>query len=424
VGGQQSGRGQLSAGFRQRAAVLASRIDPFSSDTALRVHAMIALAWACSVLLAIGMAFLRSTTKRLREQVAAERAQHEASRQRRAERELLLQTLLDASPAAIVFYADAGRIVYANQPAQQLFFEDQPAEGKNFLRLVTAGPPAFRAALLGSGDDIASFDLEGQRETYHFSRRTFDFAGEPHTLLIVRQLTREVARHEIEVLKRVVRLISHEVNNALGPVSSLVHSARQILKSGTQPERLERVFQTIDERAQHLAQFVAGYAALSKLPRAQPREAEWSPVLTRLAVLYPQARLSAKQGARGYFDAVQMEQALINLLKNANEAGGPLSDVALDVCELADGGALLSVSDRGAGFSPAALESGILPFFTSKAGGSGVGLTLVREVIDAHGGQLTLGNGPGGGALVSVRLPGRAPPLEPSARARLTLTRG
>jgi signal transduction histidine kinase len=94
------------------------------------------------------------------------------------------------------------------------------------------------------------------------------------------------------------------------------------------------------------------------------------------------------------------------------------------VCELADGGALLSVSDRGAGFSPAALESGILPFFTSKAGGSGVGLTLVREVIDAHGGQLTLGNGPGGGALVSVRLPGRAPPLEPSARARLTLTRG
>jgi nitrogen fixation/metabolism regulation signal transduction histidine kinase len=75
---------------------------------------------------------------------------------------------------------------------------------------------------------------------------------------------------------------------------------------------------------------VAGYAALSKLPKAQPREAEWSPVLARLAVLYPQARLSAKQGARGYFDAVQIEQALINLLKNANEAGGPLSEVALD----------------------------------------------------------------------------------------------
>jgi two-component system nitrogen regulation sensor histidine kinase NtrY len=229
---------------------------------------MIWLAWACSVLLAVGMTFLWSYTARLRR----ERALHAENERRRAERELLLQTLLDASPYAIVFYADAGRIVFANQPAQHLFFEDQPAEGKNFLRLVAAGPPAFRPALLGPADSIASFDLNGQRETYHFTRRTFDFSGEPHTLLLVRQLTREVARHEIEVLKRVVRLISHEVNNALAPVSSLVHSARQIIKSGTRHERLERVFQTIDERAQHLAQFVAGYAALSKLPRAQPRD--------------------------------------------------------------------------------------------------------------------------------------------------------
>jgi signal transduction histidine kinase len=90
---------------------------------------------------------------------------------------------------------------------------------------------------------------------------------------------------------------------------------------------------------------------------------------------------------------------------------------------LADGGALISVRDAGTGFSAEALESGMLPFFTSKAGGSGVGLTLVREIVDAHGGQLTLGNAPGGGALVSVRLPGRAPAPDACARARLTLTR-
>jgi two-component system nitrogen regulation sensor histidine kinase NtrY len=384
---------------------------------------MIWFAWACCVLLALGMALLWSQMTRLRRALVPERAQREESARQQAERELLLQTLLDGSPAAIVFYADAGRIVYANRPARQLFFADQAPEGSNFLRLVAAGPAAFRPALLGTDDEIASFDLEGQRETYHFSRRTFAFAGEPHTLLIVRPLTREVARHEIDVLKRVVRLISHEVNNAVGPVSSLVHSARQILKSGERPERLERVFQTIDERARHLAQFVGGYAALSKLPRAQPRDTEWAPVLARLALLYPQARLAAEPSARGHFDAVQLEQALINLLKNANEAGGALSDVALSVTELADGGALLSVSDRGGGFSPEALESGILPFFTSKVGGSGVGLTLVREIVAAHAGQLTLGNAPGGGGLVSIRLPGRAPP-EPRARGRLTLTRG
>jgi nitrogen fixation/metabolism regulation signal transduction histidine kinase len=373
--------------------------------------------------MALAMAFLTSYIARLRgqrEQQLVAQAQHDAGR---AERELLLQTLLDASPAAIVFYADAGRIVFANRPAQHLFFEDQPAEGKNFLRLVASGPIAFRAALLSSDDQIASFDVDGQRETFHFSRSTFAYAGEAHTLLVVRALTREVARHEIEMLKRVVRLISHELNNALGPVSSLVHSARQILKSGERPERLGRVFQTIEERAQHLAQFVASYAALSKLPKPEPRDTEWGPVLARLSVLYPEAKLGCAEGARGYFDAVQIEQALINLLKNANEAGGPTSEVALQVQTQPDGSSVVHVSDRGKGFPMSALEQGFLPFFTDKPGGSGVGLTLVREIVDAHLGQLTLGTQREGGALVSLRLPGRAAPLDVSSKKRLTLTR-
>lgn len=385
---------------------------------------MILLLSACCVLMALGMAFLSAYVAKLRRSEIKDHAAQSEEERRRAERELLLTTLLDASTAAVLFYADAGRIVYANQPAQHLFFEDQPAEGKNFLRLVATGPAAFRSALLGESNEIVSFDLEGQRETYHFARRTFEYAGEPHTLLVVRQLTREVARHEIEMLKRVVRLISHEVNNALGPVSSLVHSARQILKSGERPERLGRVFQTIEERAQHLAQFVASYAALSKLPKAQPRDTAWAPLLARLSLLYPEARLVCEPEARGYFDVVQIEQALINLLKNANESGGPLSEVQLKVLDTADGSTQLTVSDRGSGFSSEALEHGFLPFFTNKPGGSGVGLTLVREIIDAHNGQLTLAAQAGGGALVSVHLAGPKAPPDMSSRARLTLTRG
>lgn len=385
---------------------------------------MIWLAWSTTLLLALVLVASLVALARLR---AAGRSEHQArlsTEQRSAEREQLLQTLLDASPFAIVFYADAGRIVYANRFAQRLFFEDQPAEGKNFLRLVESGPKAFRPALLGARDEIAGFDIEGQRETYHFARRTFAFAEEPHTLLVVRQLTREVARHEIEVLKRVVRLISHEVNNSLGPVSSLVHSARQIVKSGERIERLERVFQTVDERAKHLAQFIAGYAALAKLPRPQPLDVDWSGLLARLRTLYPEAQLVAREGARGHFDPVQIEQALINLLKNACEAGGALDQVRLEVSELEGGAAEVRVADAGAGFSPDALEHALLPFYTSKPGGSGVGLALVREVVDAHGGQLTLGSRPGGGALVTLRLPGRAKPVDPAERARLTLTRG
>lgn len=122
---------------------------------------MIWLAWSTTLLLALVLVASLVALARLR---AAGRSEHQArlsTEQRSAEREQLLQTLLDASPFAIVFYADAGRIVYANRFAQRLFFEDQPAEGKNFLRLVESGPKAFRPALLGARDEIAGFDIEG-----------------------------------------------------------------------------------------------------------------------------------------------------------------------------------------------------------------------------------------------------------------------
>jgi len=381
--------------------------------------------WLGFVVASALAAFLSAVwAQRLRAQLREQAALQLSSERKATERELLLRTLLDASPLAIVFYADAGRIVYTNQSAQRMFFEGEPAEGQNFLRLVASGPTQFRAALLGVLDEIVGFDIEGQRQTYHFSRRVFAYGGEPHTLLVVRELTREVARHELDVLKRVVRLISHEVNNSLAPVSSLVHSARQVVKAGERLERLDRVFDTIDERAKHLSDFIAGYAALARLPRPRPQEVEWEHLLARLLALYPQARISAPPGSRSYFDPAQIEQALINLLKNANEASGPLGEVSLEVVPLEAGGVDVRVADRGRGFSADGLENALLPFYTTKAGGSGVGLALVREIVDAHGGYLTLADREGGGALVTLRLPGRSAPVDPSTRARLTLTRG
>ena len=385
---------------------------------------MTQLAWAIAAVCAIGGAAALAWALGLRRQLVAGTHSEQQERRAASERELLLRTLLDASPLAIVFYADAGRIVYTNAPASRMFFEGQAAEGKNFLRLVSSGPEAFRVPLLSANEEIASFEIEGQRETYHFVRRTFAFADEPHTLLVVRHVTREVARHELDVLKRVVRLLSHEVNNSLAPVSSLVHSARQIVKTGERVERLSRVFDTIEERAQHLSQFIAGYAALARLPQPQPQpqELEWETLLGRLRVLYPEAKLTAPSGARGYCDPAQIEQALINLLKNASEAGGRADEVALEVSRLAEGGSQLRVLDRGLGFLPEALENAVLPFFTTKPQGSGVGLPLVREIVAAHGGQLSLGAREGGGAVATLRLPDsrRRSDVIP---ARLTLTR-
>jgi two-component system nitrogen regulation sensor histidine kinase NtrY len=377
------------------------------------------LSWALTLVSAIAAVAAFSQASRLKTQLAAQLKQKPADE----EREELLRSLLDASPLAVMLCADSGRIVYENDTARRMFFEGRPAQGQNFLRLVANGPEAFQAALLGASDEMVGLTVEGQRETYHFARRSFDFGGQPHTLLVVRPMTREIARHDLETLRKVVRLISHEVNNSLAPVSSLVHSARTILQSRDRLERLERVFDTIEERSKHLSGFIAGYASLARLPRPAPQHVEWRTLLSRLSTLFPEATISAPPDARGYFDPAQLEQALINLLKNADEAGGPRSEVSLEVTPLAEAGSELCIRDRGNGFTAEALESALLPFFTTKAGGSGVGLALVREIIQAHQGRLSLASRAGGGAVIKVWLPGLLPETDATRRARLTLTR-
>jgi signal transduction histidine kinase len=380
------------------------------------------LAWSLAAALGALALGALAGWQRARARLQRQVAEHARQGEERAS-EALLRTLLDASPLAFILCTEGGRIVVENAAARRLFFEGQSAEGQNFLRLVANGPAELQGALLGASDEIVGLTVDGQHETYHFARRSFEHLGQPHTLLVVRPMTREVTRHDLEVLKKVVRLLSHEVNNSLAPISSLIHSARLILGSGERLERLNKVFDTVEERSRHLAAFIAGYARLARLPRPAPRTLEWGALLARLAVLYPEAKLDAPAGAEGFFDPGQLEQVLINLLKNANESGGPFDAVRVEVSPHADGAAELCVLDRGKGFTPESLEHALLPFYTTKPGGSGVGLALVREVVHAHGGRLTLGSQPGGGAAIRVWLPGPRARPDLDDAARLTLTR-
>ena len=133
----------------------------------------------------------------------------------------VIRLIADSVPEAVLFFSDLGVIRYANAAARQLFFEGRAPEGQNFIRLVADAPVPLREALLGDSDRLFTMDLDGTRQTYHLSRRTFLLDDELHTLLVVMHMTREISRHEVEVLKRVVRVISHEVNNSLAPVTSL-----------------------------------------------------------------------------------------------------------------------------------------------------------------------------------------------------------
>ncbi len=338
--------------------------------------------------------------------------------------ERLLHTVLESAPMAIVLYADSGLISLTNAAARELFFEGRVVEGMNFLSMLQAAPAPLRQALLAQGDELFTVQVEGESETFHLSKRDLALRGEPHTLLMVRHVTREVNRQEMAVWKKAIRVMSHELNNSLAPISSLLHSARLISQAPEQLGKLPRVLDTIEERATHLRTFLEGYARFAKLPQPRPTLVEWPRLLSNLLTLFPQVHLSAPPQVAGWFDAAQVEQVLINLLKNAQEAGGPADSVALEVDE-AEGGVRFRVHDRGRGLAPEVLQNALLPFYTTKEKGSGLGLALCREIVDAHRGRLWLENREGGGATVTVWLPGRDAGLAgASSRARLTMTRG
>ena len=335
----------------------------------------------------------------------------------------VIRLIADSVPEAVLFFSDLGVIRYANTSARELFFEGKAPEGQNFIRLVADAPVPLREALLGDSDRLFSMDLAGTRQTYHLSRRTFTLDDELHTLLVVMHMTREISRHEVEVLKRVVRVISHEVNNSLAPVTSLIHSARLIAKKPEQVGKLDQVFDTVEERTRHLKTFLDGYATLARLPKPRARAVDWGTFLPQLTALYPRVQWAPAPKVAGYFDATQLEQVLINLIKNATEAGSGETDVEVRLTTHADGATEIDVLDRGPGFSSEALKNALMPLYTTKASGSGMGLSLSQEITEAHGGSIGVSNRPEGGAWIRVILPGRATNGADLTRSRLTLTR-
>lgn len=324
-------------------------------------------------------------------------------RQHLVQRELLLDTVVQNTPVALVLTDSAGRVAYANIAARHLFNDGSSVHGLDFAGLLSDAPEALRKAVESGEDALLSVEMDGSEETFHLSQRAFRLQGRPHRLQLFRRMTRELSRQEVATWKRVIRVISHELNNSLAPISSLAHSGAELARRGD-IERLPGVFATIGERAKHLHGFIAGYASFAKLPSPQPVSIEWKPFLESLS-LHCHYRLAAAPPERaGYFDAVQIEQVLINLIKNAHESGSADDEVTLSILEV--GRELrIAVADRGPGMTETVLAQALLPFYSTKRSGTGLGLALAREIAEAHGGRVLLANREGGGLQVSLVLP-------------------
>ncbi len=326
-------------------------------------------------------------------------------RQNLFQRELLLDTIVQNTPTALVLVEKRGHVVYSNVAARKLLNDGRKLEGQLFSNIVAAAPAALAQAIEAGPDSLFTVELDREEETFHVSRRAFKLQGREHQLYVLRRMTRELSRQEVATWKKVIRVISHELNNSLAPIRSLSHSGRELARLGD-GERLSVVFDTIEERTRHLETFTQGYARFAKLPQPRPERIEWGPFLEGLRRQYPFEVVSEAPAEPGWFDRTQVEQVLINLLKNAHESGSSPDAIELAVNEVGREWRI-EVRDRGPGMTETVLGSALLPFYSTKRSGSGLGLALSREIAEAHDGRVHLSNRPGGGLAVMLILPGR-----------------
>ncbi|WP_374558405.1 PAS domain-containing sensor histidine kinase [Thermomonas sp.] len=319
------------------------------------------------------------------------------------QRELLLDTMVQNTPVAMVLVDPSRRVVLGNLAARRMLGDGKRLEGRAFDDLVGDADPAVREAFARGGDGMFTVGSDDDEDIYHLSRRNFRLNGRIHELVLLRQLTAELRRQEVQTWKKVIRVISHELNNSLAPIASLAHSGAELLRRG-QHERLPSALATIEERARHLEGFIRDYARFAKLPAPRLEPVEWQRFVAQLRTQVDfVAELHPADGI-ARVDAAQLEQALINLLKNAHESGTEPSEVRLSVRRIGDGWRI-EVLDRGSGMNEAVLANALLPFYSTKRHGTGLGLALAREIAEAHGGRIALLNREGGGLCVSMVLP-------------------
>lgn len=328
------------------------------------------------------------------------------------ERGQLLAEVVAASPAAFLALDHDGRVDLVNPAAEALLGAPAAAlRGRPLGDL--AAPLAGELAALGDGERRL-LNLGGRR--LRASRGRFFDRGFARSFFLVEELTEELRASERAAYEKLIRLVAHEVKGSVGAVVSLLQSTAGMAAElpAARGARAARSLGVAEERLRHLDRFVNGFADVVRLPAPELAPVDLGRLLDDLLVLLD-AELAARRIAVAWprrdpaarpvsADKNQLEQALVNVFRNALEAIG--EDGRLDLELAADGAAtVLVVADSGPGIAPAVRDHLFVPFFSTKPDGRGLGLTLIREVLDAHGAVYALENRPQGGAAFRIALP-------------------
>ncbi len=318
-----------------------------------------------------------------------------------------LRKVLEEIDVAVFAFDDGPTLRLVNRAGERLL--GQPSE-----RLLGRSAEDLRLteALGGVTPRTLEMALPGATGRWELRRSVVRQEGFPLQLLALSDLSRALREEERQAWKRIIRVLSHEINNSLTPIKSIAGSLQSLLARRTLNEEAEgdvqRGLQVIASRAETLGRFMASYAKLARLPQPELGPVDVGGLVNRVAHLETRVGVEVVEGGPVTIraDADQLEQALINLVRNAADAtveAGPGGRVTVR-WYTRSGRLHLFVEDEGPGLG----DTGNLfvPFYTTKPGGSGIGLVLSRQIAEGHGGTLALENRQGrSGVQAELTLP-------------------
>jgi len=317
----------------------------------------------------------------------------------------LLSKVMSEIEVAVFAFDGEDRLKLINRFGERLLAQAEPR-----LRERRAEELGLAAFLREDAPPVLEAAFPGGAGRWEIRRSAFRQGGVPHRLLVLSDVSRPLREQERQAWQRLIRVLGHELNNSLAPIQSIADSLQRLAGEAEPPadwrEDLRRGLVVIASRAEALSRFTTGYAKLARLPPPRRSPVDVGALLQRVLSLETRLPVGLIPGGpcRIEADPDQLEQLLINLIRNAADAA--LETRGGVATGWRRGGEQLEIwiADDGPGLPNT--TNLFVPFFTTKPGGSGIGLVLCRQIAEAHGGSLELENRKGrSGCVARLRLP-------------------
>jgi two-component system, NtrC family, nitrogen regulation sensor histidine kinase NtrY len=303
----------------------------------------------------------------------------------------LLRTVMAEIDVAIYVLDEADRLQLINRAGERLLAQ----RGERLLGREAAALQ-LAPVLTGEVPRVEDFTWPGGSGRWGVRRTRVRQGGRSHTLLVLTDLSRTLREEQLVAWQRIVRVLSHEINNSMTPIQSIAHTLRALVAREPAPPDLAidvaRGLGVIAARSEALGRLMSSYARLAKLPPPNRTDVDVESWVRRTAALETRVTPAVRGGPSSsvWADADQLDQLLINLVHNAADAALETNGAVTLSWSAVEDGVEVCVEDEGPGLSGTA--NLFVPFYTTKPHGSGIGLVLCRQIAEAHGGTLTLAN--------------------------------